>query len=207
MNIKTILAVIFALFVGIGGTVAYFYFDRLEKAQNTPPIPPAKIEKVAPPQNAASPSSNAKAETSRIKPIPSANKSAISSEDLVIGGISVGASIDAVRSAHGEPIGTKTKHRWHGGASATVYEYPALFDIYVVDGVVRAIKIDYPNGIKTGKNISVGSTAEEVIAAYGEPSGKDKNHLVYFVENEPGLGLEFEIDHGYVEEIRVGALK
>ena len=207
MNIKAVFAVIFAFLIGIGGTVAYFYFDKLERAQNAPPIPPAQTEKVAPPQNAALPSPEVKSDDSRIKPIPGATRGAIKSEDLVIGGISVGASIDAVRAAHGEPIATKNKHKWHGRSSATVYEYPALFDLYVTDGVVRAIKLDYPNGIKTSKNISVGSTAEEVIAAYGEPSIRDKDNIVYFVENNPALGIEFDIDHGYVDEIRAGVLK
>lgn len=207
MNVKAIFAVIFAFLVGIGATAAYFYFDKLEKAQNMPPIPPAQIEKIPAPKNETPPAPDAKDDISRLKPIQGAVKGSIKSEDLVIGGISIGATVESVRAVHGDPIATKSKHKWYGRNSVTVYEYPALFDLYVSDEVVRAIKLDYPNGVKTGKNISIGSSVEEVIAAYGEPNVRDKDNIIYLVENDTSLGLKFEIDHGYVDEIRAGVLK
>lgn len=211
MNFRVILAVIFALLAGIGGTMAYFYFDRLEQAKNMPPIPPAQIEQAKPAEMPPVPPANAK--TPQDATIPPAQKltpitkGALKTEDLVIGDVSVGASVDAVRAAHGEPYETENKSKWHGHMSATVYEYAGLFDLYVNDGIVRAIKVDKLNGLATSKNITVGSAMNEVIKAYGEPSARHKDHLIYFVENNPNMGIEFEIDAGFVDEIKVGLLK
>lgn len=211
MNLKTILAAVFALFVGIGGTAAYFYFDRLNDARNAPPIPPAKVETPAETKSPAPPAPPANAANSNtVAPVNSVNSNvkngALKDEDLSLGGVSYGASINDVRAVHGEPYKIEDKRKWRG-TRAVVYDYANLFDLYVVDGIVRCIKIDHLNGLATTKNISVGSSANDVIAAYGEPSMRDKDHFVYQAANNPTIGIEFEIEHGFVEEIRVGMLK
>ena len=207
MNLKVILAVVFAFLVGIGGTSAYFYFDRLNNAWNAPPVPPAKTES-APPPIEPSTAGNPKEPAPKGPVAPAvATNGTLTEADLAIGGISVGASINDVRTAHGEPYKIENKHKWHGRTQATVYEYPSLFDLYVVDGIVHAIKLDRLNGLRTSKNIGIGSTFEDIVKAYGEPNLKDKDHAVYFVKDNPSMGIDFEIEHGLVEEIRAGLLK
>ncbi|MBR3623502.1 MAG: hypothetical protein IKN43_09180 [Selenomonadaceae bacterium] len=200
MNLKVVFAVIFALLVGIGGTSAYFYFDKLDRSVNAPPIPPAKSEAPAPPENTKNP------------PAPPAvskvdTKGALSEADLVLGGISYGASIEDVKKVHGEPYETERKHKWHGNSQPVVYEYHKLFDVYIIDNIVRAVKVDRANGLSTSKNIGVGASVNDVIKAYGEPNIREKDRMIYLTANNPSLGIEFEIEHGAVDEIRVGLIK
>ena len=205
MNIKTVLAVIFALLIGIGGTVAYFYFQRLDRALDAPPVPPAKTQEVPKNEDKDAPAPNAQnPPLQRVTPI---SKGSLKTEDLAIGGISYGAAINDVKAAHGEPQRIENKHKWRGNAATSVYEYYALFDLYVIDGIVRGIKVDHLNSIKTTKNISVGDTIEDVLKAYGEPNMRNKDRIIYYLENNPTVGIEFEFEHGFLEEIRVGLLK
>lgn len=210
MNIKTLLAVFFALIVGIGGTAAYFYLDRLENAWNAPPVPPVRVEtqKVIeePPENIAPPAHDKHSKHS-VEKVSVANAGALKNEDLAIGGISYGASVNDVRATHGEPFKVENKRKWRGHIAATVYVYPGLFDLYVVDGIVRCIKVEHLNNLNTKRDIGVGASINDVLAAYGEPNLRDNDHFVYYVEGNVALGIDFEIDHGFVEEIRVGMLK
>ena len=205
MSIRVIFAVIFALLAGIGGTAAYFYFDRLDNAMVAPPAPPVKTE--------APPSAPAKSDkpVTPAPPAPLASNAtangSLTDADLKIGEAFIGASIEDIKRTHGEAYAVEQKNKWHGGMKASVYEYPSFYDLYVVDGVVRAIKVEHVSGITTNKNIGIGSSYNDVIKAYGEPNRKERDHLVYFVKNNPSHALEFEMDHGLVEEIRAGLIK
>ncbi len=205
MSIKTILAMVFALLVGIGGASAYFYFQRIDNALNAPPVPPARITEI--PKNETPNVPAADTKNPPVQKVAPVAKGSLKEEDLVLGGISYGASIEAVRAAHGEPHKIENKHKWHGNTPVAVYDYANLFDLYVVDNVVRCIKVEDLNGLGTNKNIVVGSTMEDVIAAYGEPNFRDKDKIVYHLENNPSLGIMFEMDISFVEEIKVGVLK
>lgn len=205
MSIKTIFAMIFALLAGIGGTSAYFYFQNLDNALNASPAPPVRIEQAQKDEKATAPPINANKERNpKVTPI---NKGSLKEEDLVVGGVAYGASIDSVKAAHGEPYKIENKHKWRGNTPVSVYDYASLFDVYVSDGVVRCVKVERSNSLSTNKNISVGSSVDDVIAAYGEPNIKSKDKIIYLTENNPSLGIEFEIDYDFVEEIKVGLIK
>ena len=76
----------------------------------------------------------------------------------------------------------------------------------MVNGIVQCIKVDDLNGLATAQGIKVGSTAEAVTAAYGQPNLTFGDHYIYKSAANPALGLDFELEHGFVEKIKCGVL-
>ena len=205
MNKKTLLVAILALILGIGGTMAYFYFHSLYVAHTAPPVPPAAsvpAQQVAP---AAQP------QTSGVIPPANANSGAaaagtLTDNQLVLANISYGAAIDAVRQSYGEPFEIDHEHEREFNGSVMVYEYKDTFDLYVANGIVQCIKVDDLNGLSTAQGIKVGSTTDSVIATYGQPNLTMGDHYIYKAASNPALGLDFEFEHGFVEKIKCGVL-
>ena len=215
MNKKTLLVAALALVLGIGGTVAYFYFHSLYVAHTAPPVPPAAsapaqqpvAAKQSSPAQPAAPA--AQAQTGGVIPPANANNGAagtLADNQLVLANISYGAAIDAVRQSYGEPYEIDHEHEREFNGSATVYEYKDTFDLYVVNGIVQRIKVDDLNGLATAQGIKVGSTADAVVAAYGQPNLIMGDHYIYKTAANPALGLDFEFEHGFVEKIKCGIL-
>lgn len=205
MNKKAILAVVVALLVGIGGTMAYFYIHSLYVANTAPPITAAPAAPA--PNNAAIPAANNNqsnippAGLGQVPPAQGTTAGTLTDDQLVLGQISYGASIDAVRQRHGEP------HEIDRKGTAVEYEYKHIFDLYVTNGIVTKIKVDDLNGLGTAKGIKVGSSADEVIAAYGQPNAVLGDHMIYRSANNPALGLDFEMELNHVEKIECGMLQ
>ncbi len=126
---------------------------------------------------------------------------------LVAGGIEYGASADYVQQVYGAPseIETKHHHELFSGA-VTKYEYGDSFEVTFVDGLARHIEISRHNGIKTAAGIEVGSTLEEVKAAYGEPDKIHGDKYIYLCDDNLDLGIVFEVEHNKVDEIEIGYL-
>ena len=206
MSKKTILAVVVALFLGIGGTVAYFYIHSLYVANTAPIVPPATTQQPAgtvPPAGnttipAATQTQVAAAGGVQIQPSAAAT---LTDDQLVLGQISYGASIDAVRQRHGEP------NEIDRDDGMMKYEYKNVFDLYVANGIVQRIKVDDLNALGTPKGIKVGSSVDDVVAAYGQPNAVVGDHIIYHSANNPSVGLNFEIESNHVEKIVCGMLQ
>lgn len=225
MSKKTVLLVILALVVGIGGTVAFFQLHALFTAHTAPPIPPAQTAgrtastpaaPAVPPQTAPAAQQNASA-AAPPTPQPGAQAAqplqqnapapaSITRDQLVLAQISYGAPIDVVRQTYGEPYEIDHDDDGFRGAAATVYEYAGRFDLYVVNGIVERVKVDDLNGLGTAAGIKVGSSAEDVVAAYGTPTVVEGDHYIYRTADNPAVGLDFELKYRFVEEIKCGVL-
>ena len=209
MNKKIVLTAVLALALGIGGTAAYFYFHSLYVAHTAPPVPPSASAPAQQPAAAQQSAPAAQAQNSGVIPPANANNGAagtLTDNQLVLANISYGASIDAVRQSYGEPYEIEHEHEREFNGSATVYEYKDTFDLYVVSGIVQRIKVDDLNGLATAQGIKVGSTADAVVAAYGQPNLTIGDHYIYKTAANPALGLDFEFEHGFVEKIKCGVL-
>ena len=119
--------------------------------------------------------------------------------------ISYGAAIEAVRQRYGEPHEIEQKQHAALG-TVSEYEYKNSFELYVANGVVQKIKVDEINGLGTAQGIMVGSSAEAVVAAYGQPHEVKGDHYIYRCAGNQALGLDFEIEHNRVDKIACGVL-
>ena len=112
----------------------------------------------------------------------------------------VDMKMDSVLAKLGEPKSKYTSESCAFGGSDTVYYYSSIqistndelgyeriYSIYLEDDLVS-----------TQKGISVGSTADAVKAAYGEPINATDNMLVY---GKAGMTLRFNLKDGAVSTI------
>ena len=53
----------------------------------------------------------------------------------------------------------------------------------------------------------VGSSVDEVIAAYGQPTLVGGDHYIYRSVSNPAVGFDFEIELNHVENIKCGLLQ
>lgn len=210
MSKKAIIAVVAALVLGIGGTVAYFYLHSLYVANTAPPVAATQQGNAVPPaanQGTVPPAGNTTIPPATQTPVPAAGggqasaAGTLTDDQLVLAQISYGAAIDAVRQQHGEPYEIDHHHM------GLEYEYMNLFDLYVVNGIVQRIKVDDLNGLGTSKGIRVGSSVDEVIAAYGQPTLVGGDHYIYRSVSNPAVGFDFEIELNHVENIKCGLLQ
>ena len=137
-----------------------------------------------------------------------AAEASIPQDALVVGGIEYGASESYVRSVYGAPREVETKfHPVYTGGQAIEWEYGNGFDIIFVDGAVRQVEVDKPNGIQTAANIAVGTDVNALIAAYGQPDAIHGDKYVYYADGDSSIGLSFEIERNRVEEIKMGLIR
>ncbi len=222
MNKKIFLIALLALFVGIGGTAAYFWLHSLYVAHTAPPIPPAsqpaqqqsaqsvQQQPALPAAQPATPPVQQQAAAPSQQPVvqgaPSNGAATLDNSQLVLAGISYGASIDAVRQTYGEPREIDQDYKPMFQGPVMVYEYRGTFDLYVVNNTIQRIKVDDLNGLGTSRGIVVGSSANDVVAAYGQPNAVLGDHYIYRVSGNPTLGLDFEMAYSHVEKIKCGIL-
>ena len=137
-----------------------------------------------------------------------AAEASIPQDALVVGGIEYGASESYVCSVYGAPREVETKfHPVYTGGQAIEWEYGNGFDIIFVDGAVRQVEVDKPNGIQTAANIAVGTDVNALIAAYGQPDAIHGDKYIYFVDGDSSIGLSFEIERNRVDEIKMGLIR
>ena len=124
----------------------------------------------------------------------------VSHNQIEIGGIKYGATIDEVKSILGSPdkISTKTKHY----GEKIEYHYGDL-EVKFINGKVSEIEMDDHSNFKTAAGIGIGSTIADVERAYGRADSVHKDKYIYFTADK-SLRLVFEIKNGVVHEIKCG---
>ncbi len=99
-----------------------------------------------------------------------------------VGQVKFGATADQVKQSLGEPSST--------AASGAILVYENLgLTITLREGAVTAISCGDPRDkdadavkacrCRTKEGIGIGSTEEEIIAAYGQPAGRRESQLIY----------------------------
>ncbi len=126
---------------------------------------------------------------------------------LVLGDIAYGATEADVRALYGAPFETEAEHSMrYAGKQVVEYEYTDSLSLDFVDGLVRLVKISERSSLASGKGVRIGTPVEELRRVYGEPSMVYGEDYIYFSEEDPTIGFAFEIEHGRVEEIKMGDL-
>ena len=112
-----------------------------------------------------------------------------------------------VRALYGAPFETEAEHSMrYAGKQVVEYEYTDSLSLDFVDGLVRLVKISERSSLASGKGVRIGTPVEELRRVYGEPSMVYGEDYIYFSEEDPTIGFAFEIEHGRVEEIKMGDL-
>ena len=133
--------------------------------------------------------------------------SRIMRDALVLGEIAYGASESDVRARYGTPFEVESEHSMrYAGRKVVEYEYTDGLSLDFVDGAVRLVKVSNHSTLTSGKGVQIGTPVEELRRVYGEPSMVYGEDYIYFFEEDPTIGFAFEIEHGRVEEIKMGDL-
>ena len=131
----------------------------------------------------------------------------IAREELLLGDISYGAQEEAVRARYGAPFETESERSMrYAGKEVVEYEYADGLSLDFVDGLVRLVKVSERSTLSSGKGVCIGTPVEELRRVYGEPSMVYGEDYIYFSEDDPTVGFAFEVEHGRVEEIKMGDL-
>ena len=131
----------------------------------------------------------------------------IDREALVLGDIAYGSSEEEVRARYGAPYKKESERSMrYAGKAVVEYEYTDSLSLDFVDGLVRLVKVSERSSLASGKGVRIGTPVEELRRVYGEPSMIYGEDYIYFSEEDPTIGLAFEIEHGRVEEIKMGDL-
>lgn len=134
--------------------------------------------------------------------------------DLVLGGVVVGESVSDALGIYGDPekITVPALNYCDG-----ILNYGKGFNISYdeskedpADGTVVAVDTTAENGVATSKGIQVGSTADDVLAAYGEPDnisgGGSYQRYAYYTGSNPRKDshLMIFLKDNVVQHITVG---
>ena len=131
----------------------------------------------------------------------------IARDALVLGEITYGASETDVRARYGAPFEVESERSMrYAGKEVVEYDYTDGLSLDFVDGVVRLVKVSKHSALTSGKGVQIGTPVEELRRVYGEPSMVYGEDYIYFSEEDPTVGFAFEIEHGRVEEIKMGDL-
>lgn len=151
-------------------------------------------------------SSGSSTSATEAAPTEEQGESAIPVDDttFVSNGVAVplNAEVDAIIAALGEPNDTASETSCHGiGLDKKFYYDGFLIKTYPVDDVdyVLEVLINTP-GVATAKGIEIGSTKDEVIAAYGDGYtliGK----AIFNYKADEGKTLRFTFEDDAVVEI------
>ena len=134
---------------------------------------------------------------------PSGDAIAVADTTFVYNNISVAldGSIDEAIAALGEPLDVKSELSCHGEGDDKTYTYDGfVVKSYPKDGVDRVLEVLISAvGIPTSKGIEIGSSLDDVIAAYGT----NYNTIAKFYVYNAGSGktLRFYIEDNTVAQI------
>ena len=132
-------------------------------------------------------------------------KNALNDDEIAIGGVSPGASVEYVRGIYGAPDSasesiTKSGETWE------IWKYGDSFELRWYKGEKEPwlfiLSSTAANGLATPKGIKVGSRASEVLEKYGEPFTKNSTRLWYKGKND--CDFIFDISNGVVTRIAAG---
>ena len=148
-------------------------------------------------------SSSSAAASSKVE--ESSSAAAISAEDVKFtyngATVELNTEIDAMVVALGEPISVTSQMSCHGEGEDKTYTYDGfVVNSYPRDGKDYVMEIVVSNaGIPTSKGIEVGSSASDVVAAYG--SGYKEVGVYYAYDAGNKMSLQFYIENDAVKEI------
>ena len=112
-----------------------------------------------------------------------------------------------VRARYGAPFEVESERSMrYAGKEVVEYDYTDGLSLDFVDGVVRLVKVSKHSALTSGKGVQIGTPVEELRRVYGEPSMVYGEDYIYFSEEDPTVGFAFEVEHGRVEEIKMGDL-
>ena len=137
----------------------------------------------------------------------SAASASVPDEEVSLGGIPYGASMDYVRGIYGAPskVSTTSQHPlWRGWVDT--YHYGASVDVIFCNAAMVHADCKGNNGWATPAGITVGMTKETVLRLYGEPDSQGKGSFFYQSESNGNLGIKFLFNGaGKITSIHVGA--
>lgn len=115
--------------------------------------------------------------------------------------VELNTEIDAMVSALGDPIDISSQMSCHGEGEDKTYTYDGfVVNSYPRDGKDYVMEIVVSNaGIPTSKGIEVGSSAADVVAAYG--MGYKEIGVYYAYDAGDKMSLQFYIENDAVKEI------
>ena len=148
-------------------------------------------------------SSSSAAASSKVE--ESSSAAAISAEDVKFtyngSTVELNTEIDAMVVALGEPISVTSQMSCHGEGEDKTYTYDGfVVNSYPRDGKDYVMEIVVSNaGIPTSKGIEVGSSASDVVAAYG--NGYKEVGVYYAYDAGDKKSLQFYIENDAVKEI------
>ena len=148
-------------------------------------------------------SSSSAAASSKVE--ESSSAAAVSANDVKFtyngSTVELNTEIDAMVVALGEPISVTSQMSCHGEGEDKTYTYDGfVVNSYPRDGKDYVMEIVVSNaGIPTSKGIEVGSSASDVVAAYG--SGYKEVGVYYAYDAGNKMSLQFYIENDAVKEI------
>ena len=131
----------------------------------------------------------------------------VSSDQISVGGIYYGESLDEVKAVYGTPTETKYRQSQHYDGQAVEYEFGEDLEVTLVNGTVRNVEVSGHSSLVTPAGVRVGMSKSELYRIYGEPDMIRGDKLVYRCDSDANLGLVFEMSNGQIEEIEAGTLK
>ena len=148
-------------------------------------------------------SSSSAAASSKVE--ESSSAAAVSANDVKFtyngSTVELNTEIDAMVVALGEPISVTSQMSCHGEGEDKTYTYDGfVVNSYPRDGKDYVMEIVVSNaGIPTSKGIEVGSSASDVVAAYG--NGYKEVGVYYAYDAGDKKSLQFYIENDAVKEI------
>lgn len=125
-------------------------------------------------------------------------------DELQVGGIAYGTSVEYLRSVYGEPDKIETEN--HFGNRIDEYEYGQSLEFKIVDDYVCRIEVSGNNGFATKAGVAVGMDASILKEKYGEPDRIWGDDHIYRSATNPDVGLKFEVENNRITEIECGVL-
>lgn len=125
----------------------------------------------------------------------------ISMSEVSLGGISIGSSMDYVRSVYGEPTKIKTDKTPY--QSWSYYRYGNSVELAVLDNdnTVHEIQVTANNGFATPAGVTVGMDRNTLYSVYGRPMSSNSTGCFYSASADCGLTFTFNSRTGKITKI------
>ena len=127
----------------------------------------------------------------------------LDSTDFIVAGLTEGVDSAVVVARLGRPDSVSTEvNQYDAGAKLSTMHYRAI-DVGFVVATVQSFEI-LRAGVSTARGIRIGSTIDEMNAAYGKPSSKDEEAWTYLDPKHDLHQISFSVRNGRVSRVFVG---